>query len=100
VKGIKTSIPFHQKLVRHPVFLEGRYDTGFIEQHMAGGKGGPEDPGSAEEARRVAFMLAAIAAYGRDKERAARAASHSAAPAGGEPWREFGRRAQMRGGLR
>jgi len=100
VTGIKTSIPFHQKLLRHPVFLAGRYDTGFIEQHMAGGKGGPEDEGSAEEARRVAFMLAAIAAYRRDKERAARAASHSAGTRSGDPWREFGLRAQMRGGVR
>jgi acetyl-CoA carboxylase biotin carboxylase subunit len=100
VKGIKTSIPFHQKLLRHPVFLAGRYDTGFIEQHMAGGKGGPEDPAGVEEARRVAFLLAAIAAYRRDKERAARAASHSGAPRGSDPWKEFGRRRQMRGGLR
>ena len=40
VKGIKTSIPFHQKVVRHPVFIAGRYDTSFIETHMNGGKGG------------------------------------------------------------
>jgi acetyl-CoA carboxylase biotin carboxylase subunit len=99
VKGIKTSIPFHQRLLRHPVFLAGRYDTGFIEEHMAGGRGGPDDEGSAQEARRVAFMLAAIAAYRRDKERAARAAA-SAAPRGGDPWKELGRRFQMRGALR
>jgi acetyl-CoA carboxylase biotin carboxylase subunit len=99
VKGIKTSIPFHQRLLRHPVFLAGRYDTGFIEEHMAGGRGGPDDEGSAQEARRVAFMLAAIAADRRDKERAARAAS-SAAPRAGDPWKEFGRRSQMRGALR
>jgi len=100
VKGIKTSIPFHQKLLRHPVFVAGHYDTGFIEQHMAGGKGGPEDAGEAEEARRVAFMLAAIAAYRRDKERAARSVAHTTAVRGGDPWQEFGRRSQMRGGLR
>jgi acetyl-CoA carboxylase biotin carboxylase subunit len=99
VKGIKTSIPFHQRLLRHPVFLAGRYDTGFIEEHMAGGKGGPEDEGSAQEARRVAFMLAAIAAYRRDKERATRAAVSGAARAG-DPWKELGRRSQMRGTLR
>jgi acetyl-CoA carboxylase biotin carboxylase subunit len=100
VKGIKTSIPFHQRLLRHPVFLSGRYDTGFIEEHMAGGRGGPDDEESAAEARRVAFLLAAIAAYRRDKERAARAASGAAATAAGDPWKEFGRRSQMRGGLR
>jgi len=97
VKGIKTSIPFHQKVVRHPIFLAGKYDTGFIDDHMAGGSGGglETDP----ETRRVAFMAAAIAAYRRDKERAARA---GAAPAGGggDPWKTFARRVGMRGGLR
>ena len=42
VKGIKTSIPFHLKVLRHPKFLEGHYDTGFIEAQMDGGKGGEE----------------------------------------------------------
>ena len=84
-------------LLRHPVFLEGRYDTGFIEQHMDGGKGAPEAAG---EPRRAALMLAAIAAYRRDKERAERSAHH--APQDGETnaWKSFGRRSQMRGNLR
>jgi acetyl-CoA carboxylase biotin carboxylase subunit len=101
VKGIKTSIPFHQKLVNHPKFIEGHYDTGFIEQHMAGGKGGPKPTSDedAAEARRVAFLMAAIVAYKRDKQRAAAAESASSS-AGGDPWKTFGRRAQMRGGLR
>jgi acetyl-CoA carboxylase biotin carboxylase subunit len=101
VKGIKTSIPFHQKVVRHPVFIAGRYDTGFIEAHMQGGKGGASDEGEeAAEARRVAQMLAAIAAYRREKERASRAAAASSGKAAEDPWKQAGRRAQMRGGLR
>jgi acetyl-CoA carboxylase biotin carboxylase subunit len=96
VKGIKTSIPFHLRVLRHPRFVEGRYDTGFIDQHMDGGKGVPE-PDSEE--RRVALMLGAIAAYRRDKERAERAA-YRPARGGGDPWREFGRRSQMRGSFR
>jgi acetyl-CoA carboxylase, biotin carboxylase subunit len=100
VKGIKTSIPFHQKVVEHPVFLEGKYDTGFIDQHLAGGKGDPRPVGEdTREARRVAFMMAAIAAYRRDKERAAMAAA-VASGGGTDPWKSFGRRSQMRGGLR
>jgi acetyl-CoA carboxylase biotin carboxylase subunit len=79
VKGIKTSIPFHQKVVRHPVFLKGKYDTGFIDEHMDGGRGGVTDDDETEEARRVAFMLAAIAAYRRDKEQAARASASATA---------------------
>jgi acetyl-CoA carboxylase biotin carboxylase subunit len=98
VKGIRTSIPFHQKVMRHPVFLEGRYDTGFIDAHMDGGRGGPEVDD--EEVRRVAFMLAAIAAYRRDKQEAARAGSAAAGGRRQDPWRAFGRRTQLRGSLR
>jgi acetyl-CoA carboxylase biotin carboxylase subunit len=98
VKGIKTSIPFHQKLVRHPVFLKGRYDTGFIDEHMDGGRGVAE-PGD-EEAKRVAYMLAAIASYRRDKQRAARATEATGNEGPGDSWTEFGRRSGMRGSLR
>jgi acetyl-CoA carboxylase biotin carboxylase subunit len=100
VKGIKTSIPFHQKVVNHPVFLAGHYDTGFIEQHMAGGKGGTAaSDEDAAEARRVAFMMAAIVAFRRDKHRASEV-SVAVGTGGGDPWKNFGRRAQMRGGWR
>ncbi len=101
VKGIKTSIPFHQKVVEHPVFLSGKYDTGFIEQHLAGGKGDPRpESDDSREARRVAFMMAAVAAYQRDKARAAMASAVAEGSSGGDPWKHFGRRSQMRGGLR
>jgi len=98
VKGIKTSISFHQKLMRHPVFVKGCYDTGFIDEHMDGGKGG--DSGVEDGAvRRVACMVAAIAAYERDKDRASRASAPSSAR-GGDRWKTHGRRAALRGGLR
>jgi acetyl-CoA carboxylase biotin carboxylase subunit len=32
VTGIRTNIAFHQKLMAHPEFRAGRYDTGFIER--------------------------------------------------------------------
>jgi acetyl-CoA carboxylase biotin carboxylase subunit len=96
VQGIKTSIPFHQKVMRHPVFLAGHYDTGFVDDHMAGGMGEPEEPG---EQRRVALMMAAIAAYRRDKARAERVRS-VVSRGDAAPWRSFGRRSQMRGNLR
>ncbi len=35
VGGIKTNLPFHRRLVRHPLFLEGKYDTGFIDREKA-----------------------------------------------------------------
>jgi len=96
VKGIKTSIPFHQRVLRHPRFLDGSYDTTFIDEHMEGGASEAGDPGGE---RRVALMMAAIAAYQRDKARAERAAP-AGGGGGGDPWMTFGRRQQMRGGLR
>jgi pyruvate carboxylase len=33
VRGVKTNIAFHENVMRHPVFLEGRCDTSFIEAH-------------------------------------------------------------------
>ncbi len=33
--GVRTNLVFHQKLLAHPDFVAGRYDTGFIEQHAA-----------------------------------------------------------------
>jgi acetyl-CoA carboxylase biotin carboxylase subunit len=101
VKGIKTSIPFHQKLLRHPVFLAGKYDTGFIDEHMDGGRGGEVAEGEDEkEARRVAFMIAAIAAFQRDKAQASRAVTTSVGGRGEDPWKAYGRRARLRGELR
>ncbi|HKE11341.1 MAG TPA: acetyl-CoA carboxylase biotin carboxylase subunit [Myxococcota bacterium] len=97
VQGIKTSIPFHQRVMRHPKFLAGDYDTGFIENHLKGQEA-PDD--GAGEARRVAMMLAAIAAYRRDKERAERLDSQPVAARAESLWKSFGRRSQMRSGLR
>ncbi len=101
VKGIKTSIPFHQKVVRHPVFLEGRYDTGFIDDYMDGGSGGaPEQDDDDREARRAGVLLAAIAAYRRDKSKATAATPAAEGVGDGAPWKQYGRRAAMRGMLR
>ena len=36
IKGIKTTLPFHQRLVRHERFLAGVYDTHFLGEHMGG----------------------------------------------------------------
>ncbi|EXJ15244.1 acetyl-CoA carboxylase biotin carboxylase subunit [Imhoffiella purpurea] len=31
--GVKTTIPFYQEILRHPDFLAGSFDTGFLEAH-------------------------------------------------------------------
>jgi acetyl-CoA carboxylase, biotin carboxylase subunit len=35
VGGIKTNLSFHRQVMRHPAFIAGEYDTGFIERHKA-----------------------------------------------------------------
>jgi acetyl-CoA carboxylase biotin carboxylase subunit len=38
VEGIPTTIPFHRRVMRHPDFLAGEYDTSFLESnHLTGG---------------------------------------------------------------
>lgn len=33
ISGIKTTIPFHQKLLTHPMFIKGECDIKFLEEH-------------------------------------------------------------------
>ncbi len=40
ISGIKTNLDFQYQIIRHPVFCEGRADTGFIEKIMMHGKQG------------------------------------------------------------
>lgn len=35
IDGVKTSIPFHQKVLAHPAFISGDFDTHFIERHLS-----------------------------------------------------------------
>ena len=95
VKGIKTSIPFHRVVMNHPRFIEGRYDTGFIDAEILPSQVTvlPSD----EEERRVGVMLAAIAGYKRDRELAARAQQRGPAGGTGSRWKAAGRSGQMRG---
>jgi acetyl-CoA carboxylase biotin carboxylase subunit len=57
IRGIKTNIPFHQRVLRHAAFRRGEYDTSFIERHKAELTGPLEVP---EAIARVAVAAAAI----------------------------------------
>jgi acetyl-CoA carboxylase biotin carboxylase subunit len=98
IKGIKTSIPFHRRVLENPRFLSGEFDTSFIETEIlpAGATSLASD--DAQE-RDVAVMLAAIAAFRRDRELAARVPP-AGSGAGASPWRLTGRARQLRSGLR
>ena len=60
VSGIKTSIPFHRRVLENEKFLSGHYDTSFIETEMPAVKA--SGPPVAAEERDLALMLAAIEA--------------------------------------
>jgi acetyl-CoA carboxylase biotin carboxylase subunit len=55
VGGIKTNLPFHRVVMRHPAFIAGETDTGFIERHKATLQPATPD----EEAAELAAIVAA-----------------------------------------
>ena len=95
VKGLKTSIPFHRAVMENPVFLAGRYDTGFIADHVL--PNGKSELRVDDDEFNAAVMLAAIAGLRRDQELAART-SRGAQQGGGSRWKSEGRARQLRGG--
>ena len=98
VKGIKTSIPFHRVVLENATFLSGHFDTSFIETEIqpSGSTSLPPDP----EERDAAVLLSAIAAFRRDRERAARAQAAAGGTGIRSAWKSAGRARQMRGPLR
>jgi acetyl-CoA carboxylase biotin carboxylase subunit len=85
VLGITTTLPFFDRVLRHPAFVAGDIDTGFIERHLADLGAAPSD-----EVRDIAVVAAAVRAL---RERTAARAEPSA-PAGSawrrRDWRELG----------
>jgi acetyl/propionyl-CoA carboxylase alpha subunit len=74
ITGIRTNIPFFIQVMRHAPFVDGDYDTGYIERYL-----GTEirmDDGSKA---RIGAIAAALATYKDEQDRAGRMS-----PAGGE----------------
>jgi acetyl-CoA carboxylase biotin carboxylase subunit len=61
VTGIRTNLPFHERLFAHPEFVAGRYDTGFIDRYSAD----LLSPSSIGEDRRAAVATALAVAAAR-----------------------------------
>ena len=91
VKGIKTTVPFHARVMENPLFLAGDFDTTFIDsvfQKMEEEKG----PRYLD----VALATAAVHAYLQEMT------PKAAKPARGfveSPWKLYGRKLQLRTGL-
>src|SRR5262249_10191430 len=71
VTGIRTNLVFHEKLLAHPEFVAGHYDTGFIEAHRSELLGYTAVPTEEEEALAAAIAVAAA----RQERRTAEARS-------------------------
>jgi acetyl-CoA carboxylase biotin carboxylase subunit len=74
VTGIRTNLAFHEQLLAHPEFVDGHYDTGFIERHKTALLAAPRLDKSRREALAVA---AAVASAGMQKTTLAPEASGS-----------------------
>jgi acetyl/propionyl-CoA carboxylase alpha subunit len=86
VLGITTTLPFFDRVLRHPAFVSGDIDTGFIERHLAELGSAPSD-----EVRDIAVVAAAVRAL---RDRASARAEPSAAGSGSawrrRDWRDLG----------
>jgi acetyl-CoA carboxylase biotin carboxylase subunit len=63
VLGIKTTIPFHKKVMKNPHFIAGNFHTHFIDSQMLYGSAGYplEEETNADELRDVALIAASLA---------------------------------------
>src|SRR5262245_34235109 len=59
VAGVKSTIPFHRAVMRHPDYLAGRPSTAFVGRAFGGGRG---LPASSPERARAAAVAAALRA--------------------------------------
>ncbi len=78
--GVKTTIPFHIKMMNHARFQAGQLDTNFLDNHFS-----MDDDPSLEYAT-IAAAAAALVAHRRSKEAIL---LHQGGPS---PWRLYGRR--------
>jgi acetyl-CoA carboxylase biotin carboxylase subunit len=83
--GIRTNLAFHRRVMEHPAFLEGVYNTGFIDANKAA-----LTPALESEPDVLALATAAIDAHEREKTRTG-AAPNGARKGGLSAWRRAAR---------
>ncbi len=91
VLGIKTTIPFFQWLMRQPDFIEGRFDTTYLDRLLAERKGEPFVPLSREDETTIA-LAAALDSWMRTS-----AAAGDGKPAPRHAWTVVARQDALRG---
>jgi acetyl-CoA carboxylase biotin carboxylase subunit len=99
VGGIATNLPLFRRILRHPEFVAGKVDTGFLERLLAtpaagGGRATQAEDGEAEVAAIAAALFAALPAPGSG------ASTNGAGPAEApSAWRRAARQEGLRGGM-
>jgi acetyl-CoA carboxylase, biotin carboxylase subunit len=83
VTGIKTTLPFFDRALRHPKFAEGDFDTGFVGRLQA-------ETDERERAAEIAVAVAAVAAY--RARRQSKAEPGAAAAGASSLWWRLGHR--------
>ena len=83
VTGIKTTLPFFDRALRHPKFIEGDYDTGFVGRIQA-------EKDERARATDIAMAVAAVAAY--QASRQSRAVKTEGASSSSSLWWRLGNR--------
>jgi len=91
VKGIKTTIPFHQKVMRNEDFINGKISTEFIDKEVL------VEPQKREGSKEAALAAASIKEFLREKELAHKLLEFKETCSYGSPWKEAGRRASIFG---
>jgi acetyl/propionyl-CoA carboxylase alpha subunit len=89
IRGIKTNIPFHQWILRHPRFMAGNFNTGFIDEEYRYMRKEEILPH-----KDIALASAAIAALRREQERTVLLVQRGAAEK--SRWRDSGRKTSLR----
>jgi acetyl/propionyl-CoA carboxylase alpha subunit len=88
IVGVKTNIPFHQKVMENQAFLAGDLHTGFIDEQGLLASGAPE---AREEHRLVAVVAAALLAEKKARDLAVKEAAPAPAASA---WKMMGRRSR------
>ncbi|MCC6176796.1 MAG: acetyl-CoA carboxylase biotin carboxylase subunit [Chloroflexi bacterium] len=86
--GVKTTVPFHRWLMRHPAFVAGDLDTGFLERYWAPPEAMPES--QAEQAATFAALAAHL-----ERGRARVTTTTGAEPEADGRWLSVARRAAL-----
>lgn len=91
ISGVSTSIPFLEKIMQHPVFIQGNYNTHFIENHL-------KELLEVEECDNLCEDVAAITAYLHYLDELAQAAHKQTAGTNSHKesnWKNFGKRLNL-----